>query len=81
LIQVSSCGISPIDRRVVAGDLAEFKPPSRIIGYEVSGTIEKLGNTVKGLAVGEEVVAALPLDFGGGFAEYVAVSSDYVGPY
>lgn len=79
LIQIKACGISNIDKRVVFGDLASFKPSSSIIGYEVSGIIEKIGNAVHGYSVGEDIVAALPLSSGGGFAEYVCVSSDCIG--
>lgn len=79
LIQVKACGISLFDKRVISGDLREFVPATGILGYEVSGTIEHVGNAVQGYCVGDEVIAALPLDIGGGYAEYVAANSNCIG--
>ena len=81
LIQVRACGVSNIDKRVVSGDLSDLKPSTGIIGYEISGIIEQVGNSVQGYAVGDEIVCALPLDLGGGYAEFVCVSSDCIGTF
>lgn len=78
LIQVKSSAVSNSDKRVISGDLHNLKPKSSIPGCEVSGVIEKVGNAVHSFAVGEEVIAVLPLDIGGGFAEYVVASSDSI---
>jgi len=79
LIQVRACGVSNIDKRVVSGDLSDIKPSTGIIGYEVSGIVGQIGSSVQGYAIGDEVVASIPLDLGGGYAEFVSVSSDCIG--
>lgn len=79
IIRVSACGVSQLDKRIVCGDLSDIKPSTGKLGFEVSGTIEKIGHSVEGYAVGDEVVAAIPADVGGGFAELVAVSIYSIG--
>lgn len=79
LIRVTACGVSQVDKRCIAGDLSDIKPSSGRLGFEVAGTIEKVGNSVQGFAIGDEVVAAIPIDVGGGFAELVSVPSNTIG--
>lgn len=78
LIQVKSSAVSNSDKRLIAGDLSHLRPITNIPGCEVSGTIEKIGNSVQGFAVGDEIVAVLPLDVGGGFAEQVSVPAELI---
>ena len=59
--------------------MSDIKPSTGRLGFEVSGTIDKIGNSVQGFAVGDEVVAAIPIDVGGGFAEFVAVPYHSIG--
>jgi NADPH:quinone reductase-like Zn-dependent oxidoreductase len=47
-------------------------------GYDVSGTIDALGAGVEGLAVGDAVIAFLPMDRDGGAAEYVVAPAEAV---
>lgn len=47
-------------------------------GYDVSGTIDALGEGVEGLAVGDAVIAFLPMDRDGGAAEYVVAPAEAV---
>lgn len=81
LIQVTACGVSQVDKRCISGDLSDIKPSSGRLGFEVSGTISKIGNSVKDLVVGDEVVASIPIDVGGGFGEFVAVPSNSIGTF
>jgi NADPH:quinone reductase-like Zn-dependent oxidoreductase len=45
-------------------------------GYDVSGTVDALGDGVEGLAVGDAVVGFLPMERDGGAAEYVVAPAD-----
>ncbi|NQX16700.1 NADP-dependent oxidoreductase [Rathayibacter sp. VKM Ac-2857] len=47
-------------------------------GYDVSGTIDAVGDGVEGVAVGEAVVAFLPMERDGGAAEYVLAPAEAV---
>ena len=55
-----------------------FKPKNRILGADVAGTVESLGNNVTSFQVGDEVFSDLA-DIGwGGFAEYVSVPENFL---
>ncbi|MEV7933458.1 NADP-dependent oxidoreductase [Curtobacterium sp. NPDC089185] len=45
-------------------------------GYDVSGTVDAVGEGVTDLAVGDPVVGFLPMEHDGGAAEYVVAPSD-----
>jgi NADPH:quinone reductase-like Zn-dependent oxidoreductase len=45
-------------------------------GYDVSGTVEALGEGVESLSVGDEVVGFLPMERDGGAAEFVVAPAD-----
>ena len=47
-------------------------------GYDVSGTIDALGDGVEGVAVGDPVIAFLPMERDGGAAEYVLAPAEAV---
>ncbi|QQD77808.1 NADP-dependent oxidoreductase [Curtobacterium sp. YC1] len=49
-------------------------------GYDVSGTVDALGEGVDGIAVGDAVIAFLPMERDGGAAEYVVAPADAVVP-
>lgn len=69
-VKVRACGINPADwalcRGLFAGDLP------RGVGLEVSGTVDAVGESVKGFSVGDEVFGAT--DFAGA---PLAGASDY----
>lgn len=72
LIKVHACSVNFPDTLVVQG-LYQFKPPFPFSpGSDVAGVIESVGENVKHLNVGDEVVGMTTY---GGFAEKVAVSS------
>ncbi len=78
LIKVSAAGVNRADLLQAAG---LYPPPpgaSELLGMEVSGVIEAVGDGVKDWAPGQEVCALLA---GGGYAEYVAVPAGQVLPH
>ena len=79
LIRVHAAGVNPADRQIRAGLRFSLEKPFAFIpGCEVSGIVEKLGEEVTALSMGDEVYGMLHKP-GGGYAEYVAVASGNLG--
>ncbi|GAA1876087.1 NAD(P)H-quinone oxidoreductase [Williamsia serinedens] len=77
VVAVAAAGLNRADLMQRQG---LYPPPagaSPILGLEVSGTVDEVGDGVTDLAVGDEVCALLA---GGGYAEYVAVPAVQVLP-
>jgi putative PIG3 family NAD(P)H quinone oxidoreductase len=77
LVKVSAAGVNRADLLQAAG---HYPPPpgaSELLGMEVSGVVEAIGEGVTGWPVGQEVCALLA---GGGYAEYVAVPAGQLLP-
>ena len=77
LIKVSAAGVNRADLLQAAG---LYPPPpgaSELLGMEVSGVIEAVGDDVADWSPGQEVCALLA---GGGYAEYVAVPAGQLLP-
>ena len=75
VISVRAAGVNRADLLQRQG---HYPPPpgiSEVIGLEVSGTIESVGEDVTGWAVGDECVALLA---GGGYADLVSVPAGQV---
>jgi len=77
LIKVALAGVNRPDCAQRSGRYPPPKGASPIMGLEVSGHIEALGEGVKGWSVGDRVCA---LCNGGGYAEFVAVPDTQVLP-
>ena len=60
-VRVAYCGICGTDMHVYNGNMDERVGFERVIGHEMSGTIEALGKDVGGFSVGQKVVVR-PLD-------------------
>jgi NADPH:quinone reductase-like Zn-dependent oxidoreductase len=73
LVKVCACGISDTDRLAIKGEFSSFVTVPSIIGYELSGVVEAVGDNVTEYNVGDAVVGLSPLDIGGGFAEYALI--------
>ena len=58
LVKVAAAGINPVDIQERAGSIRSYRPVvfPGILGWDVSGTVEKLGAEVEDLAVGDLVV-------------------------
>jgi NADPH2:quinone reductase len=72
LIKVAAAGLNHADMAQAKG---MYPPPpgaSQVLGMEVSGTVEALGEGVSNCEIGDEVCALIP---GGGYAEYAVASA------
>jgi NADPH:quinone reductase-like Zn-dependent oxidoreductase len=79
LIKVLAAGMNPMDRALADGVWQSIMPASfpMILGADVAGTVEDIGEGSSRFAVGEAVVGQLlmpPLGSTGTYAEFVAVS-------
>jgi len=63
LVQVAASGLCHSDYHFIDGTLSSRFP--RILGHEVSGTVEKVGDGVTEFAVGDHVVACFGASCGG----------------
>jgi NADPH:quinone reductase-like Zn-dependent oxidoreductase len=81
LVKVLAVSVNAADWHVLRGKplfsratLGLLRPKRQILGVDIAGQVEAVGNGVTGFKPGDEVYANL-LDHGyGGFAEYVSVS-------
>lgn len=75
LIRVQATAMNPVDTKARKHGLGGLLNPPLVLGFDVSGTIDKVGSAVKGFKPGEEVFAFLNLVRAGANAECVA--ADY----
>ncbi|MEV4264280.1 NADP-dependent oxidoreductase [Kribbella sp. NPDC049584] len=75
-IQVAGSAYNPADGGLRGGFLPIPVTLPHIPGYDVSGTIDALGDGVDGLTVGESVVGFIPMDADGSAAQYVVAPAD-----
>ncbi|AXE27596.1 NADP-dependent oxidoreductase [Streptomyces globosus] len=77
LVKVRCAAVNPVDWKIMAGGLDGLMDVlfPVVPGWDVSGTVERLGIDVPEFAVGDEVMAYARKDYvhGGTFAEYVSV--------
>jgi NADPH:quinone reductase-like Zn-dependent oxidoreductase len=77
LVRVRAAGVNFADVMARLGFYADAPKRPCVVGYEVAGTVEKLGAGVDGLVPGQRVVALTRF---GGYAEAVAVPVAQVFP-
>jgi NADPH:quinone reductase-like Zn-dependent oxidoreductase len=72
LVKVRAAAVNPVDWKIRdgLGDIFGLKPPL-ILGCEVAGTVEAVGDNVKDFAPGDDVYGYLSA-YSGGYAQYVA---------
>jgi NADPH:quinone reductase-like Zn-dependent oxidoreductase len=74
LIKVLATSVNPVDYKVREGhDKWGHRKFPVILGWDVSGVIERVGRDVKNFNVGDEVYARPDVSRNGTYAEYVAV--------
>lgn len=77
-IRVAASAFNAADNGMRAGFLPIPVQLPHVPGYDVSGTIDALGDGVEGLSVGDAVIGFLPMELDGGAAEYVVAPADAV---
>ena len=76
LVRVAASAYNAADAGMRGGFLPIPVALPHVPGYDVSGTIEALGDGVESLIVGDEVVGFLPMERDGGAAEFVVAPAD-----
>lgn len=76
-IDVQSCGVNFADTLILIGKYQKRPDGPFSPGFEVSGTVRSIGANVKGITIGDRVMA---LPDWGGFAEQVVVNAATVIP-
>src|SRR5215208_2726379 len=74
-VAVRAAGINFADLMARAGTYPDAPPLPSVIGYDVAGEIESVGEGVEGHAVGDRVLAGTRF---GGYAELVSVAAGQV---
>jgi NADPH:quinone reductase-like Zn-dependent oxidoreductase len=77
-LRVAASAFSAADDGMRAGFLPIPIQLPHVPGYDVSGIIDAIGGGVEGVAVGDPVIAFLPMERDGGAAEYVIAPADAV---
>ncbi|MDB4956909.1 MAG: Bifunctional protein: zinc-containing alcohol dehydrogenase [Myxococcales bacterium] len=72
LLRVRAAGVNPADWKVRSGTLGQAKLPL-ILGFDVSGTVERTGAAAKEFNLGDELFGRVPIGRDGAYAEFVAV--------
>jgi NADPH:quinone reductase-like Zn-dependent oxidoreductase len=79
LVRIAASGTNPLDAKIAAGAAPHARHPlPAVLGMDLAGTVEALGEGVKHLAPGDEVYG-MPGGVGGhqgSLAEYAAVDAD-----
>jgi NADPH:quinone reductase-like Zn-dependent oxidoreductase len=75
-LRVAASAYSAADSGMRAGFLPIPIQLPHVPGYDVSGTIDAMGEGVDGFAVGDAVIGFLPMERDGGAAEYVIAPAD-----
>lgn len=78
LVRVAASAFNAADNGMRAGFLPIPIQLPHVPGYDVSGTIDAIGEGVEGFTVGDPVIAFLPMERDGGAAEYVVAPADAV---
>src|SRR5437660_6277139 len=75
LVRVHAAGVNPIDWKVREGHMKDFWPHKfpLILGWDLSGVVEKVGARVSQLKKGDEVYSLPDPTRNGAYADYIVV--------
>ncbi len=75
LVRVRAAGVNPVDWKIRSGQMGggQLRDPLTL-GYDVAGTVERVGEGVSSVKAGDPVFAYLSLRRGGGYAEFALVA-------
>ncbi|GAA2598370.1 NADP-dependent oxidoreductase [Actinomadura fulvescens] len=81
LVRVGAAGVNRVDAAVRAGHFPPFPEPPAVLGWDVAGRVEAVGEGVTRFEVGDEVfgLARFPRE-AGAYAEYVAAPAEELAP-
>lgn len=76
LVAVRAAGVNPVDWKIRQGYLAEVMPLDlpAVLGREVAGAVEEIGQDVDGFAVHDEILGTV-VPGSGGYSEYALVTA------
>lgn len=82
LIRVLAAGVNPVDWKIRQGKLREFIHYDfpLILGWDLSGVVEQVGERVTGFKVGDAVYSRPDIRRNGAYAQYIAVRAAEVAP-
>ncbi len=75
LVRVKAAGVGPWDGWIRSGKSVLPQPLPLTLGSDLAGTVEKLGPSVDGFAVGDAVFGVTNPQFTGAYAEYAVASA------
>ena len=80
LVKIKASGVNPADWKIPESkSFARMKMKlPYIIGSDISGIIERVGNDVKQFKPGDEIFGALELAIQGAFAEYASIDQNLI---
>jgi NADPH:quinone reductase-like Zn-dependent oxidoreductase len=78
-VRVKATGVNPLDNKIRRGDMAGLMPAvfPLVPGQDAAGVVDAVGDTVTGVAVGDEVFGVAPA---GSYAEYVLMPAPVTKP-
>ena len=81
LVQTRAAAVNPVDWKIRdgLGEMFGLKLPI-VLGCEIAGTIEKVGNEVRDFKEGGAVYGYVSLQRNGGYAEYTIAKTDEIAP-
>ena len=77
LVRVHAAGVNPLDWKIREGHLAQMIPLEMplILGWDVSGVVERVGAQVTEFTPGDEVYSRPAINRPGAYAEYIAIDA------
>jgi len=80
LVRVKAAGVNPVDWKISGGHLKGMIPHKLplILGWDVSGVVEAVGENVQNFKIGDEVYSRPEIARDGTYAEYIAIKSTEV---